>query len=897
MCEIWAKSNGVKLHEHLNHILKAFEYIKDKLGDEQKVKAVKFSICLHDLGKVLPSFQIDTLGNRNYEPFDVVNKMPHSLFSLFFIDKEELKNIIKDENYTNFILSAVAYHHWNDSFYEFLERKSEQLRRVIENIERYAKSLEKNLKEEIEQVQNQELRGYLNNLIKWNRRLATCVKRGVPISYVAKPPYSMDFEPLRDKPNKDWILIAGFLQRCDHFASWCETEDNSNNVEEKLKNIEIKNSNVNDVKQKIIQKIKEKKGAEVREENLWQMTKVRDVKDKNLILIAPTGFGKTEFAFLWGAGEKFIYTLPLRSAVNQIFNRAEDIFGEGKVGLLHSDADVYLLEKTGDIGDTVQLYELARNLSYPVIISTGDQFFPYALRPPGYEKIFALFSYARLVIDEVQAYDPKACAIVVEFIKWVHKMGGKFLLMTATLPEFVKKELESENNNFEKINIYEEYRDKLERFVKHKIKVKFIPGKIEAPNLPTDEIVKHAKQGKRVLVILNTVRMAQKVYECVKAEIKEDNEDNIEIYLLHSKYTLADRKKKEDKVTTKFKNPKEDNDNVGKILIATQVVEASLDIDADVLFTELCPLDALVQRMGRVLRRYGACEIMTDQEEPNKTVTDQGIPELEEPNVYVLVFKKGLESGQGNVYHKELLRLSLAWLWKQSEIDQGDLPDFQEKEEFFNEHFVDLIERTENNRKDEVFKIIYSEDSWINGLEDFEFKLSEYRKYELVDRFYKSLPEESSYLKAFYETLEILKAGYMSSRKSEAKRIFRDIHSIQVIPLRQGDGELNKEDIIRDAIKHSLKGYTYFKKEFISKYVINILKKDASKVEPAINLIRNIHEEKLREDLKKLIGRELSDDEVKKRIRKLERYLKGIYISENMIYDEEKGIIRNKNTS
>jgi len=92
----------------------------------------------------------------------------------------------------------------------------------------------------------------------------------------------------------------------------------------------------------------------------------------------------------------------------------------------------------------MRIYEFARQLSYPAIVSTGDQFFPYALRPPSYEKIFAKFSYSRLIIDEVQAYDPKAAAIVVKFIEHVVQMGGKFLLMTATIPLFIQKRLKEE---------------------------------------------------------------------------------------------------------------------------------------------------------------------------------------------------------------------------------------------------------------------------------------------------------------------------------------------------------------------------------------------------------------------------------------------------------------------
>ncbi len=858
---VWAKSDGVKLREHINHILQAFEKIASKLENENTKKAVKLSIYLHDLGKVLPSFQVAALGNKHYKPFDVVYEIPHSLFSLFFIDKEELKNIIQNEDYVNFILSAVAYHHWRDSFNEFLKRKSEKLRRAIEGTERYANELESNLREEMGQLQDQKI----ERLLRWDSNLASCAKRGVPLSQIAKPPYLMDFEPLREAPKKDWILISGFLQRCDHFASWCENEENPSDIEQRLERIEIENASHDYVKGKIIERI-ERRGGQTNENVPWQVRKIENTKDKNLILIAPTGFGKTELAFLWGAGEKFIYTLPLRSAGNQIFKRAGEIFGEDKVGLLHSDADIYLFEKTGDIGDTLKLYELAKNISYPVIVSTGDQFFPYALRPPGYEKIFALFSYARLVIDEVQAYDPRACAIVVEFIKWVHKMGGKFLLMTATLPEFVKKELKKTlGNNFEIINMYDEYSSIFQDVVKHKIKVEVINNsnekEIEASDFPINEIVGQAAQGKRVLVILNTVKMAQEVYKIIK-----NQSENIQVYLIHSRYTLEDRKNKEQQIETEFKNPKMDNDNVGKILIATQVVEASLDIDADVLFTELCPLDALVQRMGRVLRRYGASEI----------IAGQTVPEPEEPNVHVLVFKKGLESGNGRVYDKELLRLSLAWLWKQFRIDNRNQSRIDKNIDKNN--FPSL--------KGTNIEAFCNKDDWIENLQEFKLRVSECRKYELVYRFYKSLPKDGSYLKAFYNTLEILRAGYMSSKKSEAREIFRDIHSIQVIPLVR-DGESRKEEIIKDAIRHAVRGYTNFKREFISKYVVNVQESRYSgSVKPAISLIENLSEDELRNILEEVLQDQVQNDIV----RKLEKYLRGIYIKEDAGYNNDEGI-------
>lgn len=275
---------------------------------------------------------------------------------------------------------------------------------------------------------------------------------------------------------------------------------------------------------------------------------------------------------------------------------------------MHSDADIYLLDKNSDETGSIKLYELSKQLSYPVIISTGDQFFPYALRPPGFEKIFVSLSYSRIAVDEIQAYSPKACAIIAKFMEWVYKMGGKFLLMTATMPKFVmdylKDVIPDFYDNVNTINIYEEEKDAFSKLYKHKIKLNLIKIENEQFDIPDEiirEILQKANNNKRVLIILNTVGFAQSVYD--KLKNSADGQLKERIFLIHSRFTLKDRESKEfDYINNEFKNPK--TENIGKILVATQVVEASLDIDADFLYTEICPLDCLVQRMGRILRRY-----------------------------------------------------------------------------------------------------------------------------------------------------------------------------------------------------------------------------------------------------------------------------------------------------
>jgi CRISPR-associated endonuclease/helicase Cas3 len=830
MIEIWAKrpkdASIITLREHTKDLLDNLENLCEKmpesLGNISKndlFRLLKYTCFFHDLGKVSPSFQ-KLLGNTDY--YNKYNKyldtkIRHNILSLFFINKEKVKEICdSNEALYSTLLSAVAFHHWREDEKEYLLGLNEELKKTCEKLlqNNNAIKLEEILKEHFDGFS---IDGYdAKELIAFDKDLAEHIRKaGNLISAGIIPPYTLYFLPerLRLKETLEinlnlWIFLSGFLMRIDHFSSFCEKEAEIFEIEKEYPKL--------DLEAKLSEKFKE---------SFWQkevVNAIDDFKNQNIILIAPTGLGKTEFAFLWSEGEKFFYTLPLRVATNQIFERAcsyfnknmhndDDPFINGNVGLLHSDADLYIVDKwetsryTNWDGETPKIIEISKHFSLPVNISTGDQIFPSALKYPGYEKIYATLGYSKLIIDEVQAYDPRACAIIVKMIEDIVSLGGKFLLMTATLPNFVREELKNKEIQFTEVNLYEgEIRAseeqkkicKIEDITRHKLEL--IEKDIEED---IDEIIELACKGKRVLIVLNTVKKAISVH----GKIENSKYDGF-LGLLHSEMTLNERKRREKELEKEFGNPKPENEKSPKILVATQVVEASLDIDADYLFTEIAPVDSLVQRMGRVMRRIDLMSGKIKGKEIEFRYED--FYKNNEANIVIYCQKnkevknKIMESGRGKVYDAELIQKAYEILKGKREIKESE-------------------------------------------------------KQNLVANFYNEVKDQKSskYLQKFYETLRILDSGYISENKDEAHKLFREIYTISVVE------EEKIDEIIKKIEEAANITWLWFKKEIVAEYVINVnmWKFKDYQLEPLWNKIKN----------------RIKDETTRER---LERYFSGIYV-------------------
>ena len=494
-----------------------------------------------------------------------------------------------------------------------------------------------------------------------------------------------------DELYNEYCLMKGLLHRLDHCSSaWVEVED--------------------ETKEEIADFVEEfMKKQNFKENDLQQFAEKN--QDKNVIVIGSTGMGKTEGALLWSKNDKTFFTLPLRISINAIYDRIKDTIGYKHVGLLHSTALDYLDEKNEE--NEFNKIQQARNLYEKITTCTIDQIFPFVFKYRGYEKIYATLSYSKVVIDEIQAYSPEIVAVLLKGLQMINNLDGKFMVMTATLPRIYREKLQEMGIKFE-------YNEFIKDTKRHKFEI------IDKSINENIEEIKEKSKNKKVLIIVNTINKAIELYKALK------NDGVEKVNLLHSRFEQEDRSEKERNIK-EFSKQKDESG----IWITTQIVEASLDIDFDMLYTEMSTLDSLFQRFGRCYR--------SREYDGN------------EPNVKIYIKET---SGVGYIYDKEIYQKSIELLQEYSgqildektKIDLVDKlyskemlqdTDFYKK---FNEAFrvldntIDYDTSKKDAQKilrnidniDVIPKIIYDDN--LNLFEEYSIESDKKKKYELKRR-------------------------------------------------------------------------------------------------------------------------------------------------------------------
>lgn len=532
-----AKSDKTTIRQHNDELLKNSNLLRKRgyLNKQEDFwNLLNMAIEYHDYGKANKNFYAKISGNRNEEIL-----FHHLISPLFFLDNAQaLDRIAKF-----FVINGIVSHH--NRQYEFL--KSAGL---------FGNS---SLKSSLVKIED--------TLFKQFSNYQSLVNEYIDI-------LGLQSRLLSTQENlRKGILTTGLLIRLDHASS---------------AGLEVEEEPIRDDRTALFKKyIKDKPLRPFQEK----------FKDKdNICIVADTGLGKTGLSVLWSKRKKF-YVLPNRSSTNAMYDTLNDIYGNQRVGLLHSTSLYYMLDKNQAEEDeditVVKDYEKTRILAKPVTVCTADQLFTAAFKYPTYQKIYATLAYSDVVIDEIQGFSPQQIVPILHQIKDTKELGARYLIITATLPDKVAQEL-----NKIGVEVVTDDKNTIDSVKRHKVRIE--SGKKISEF--SEDIIAKFRQNKKVLAITNTVGAAQDLYKALRGLVTQDELERLN--LLHSRFIWDKRWEKESYIKEHCRQNESGDylDGRGFIWVSTQLVEASLDIDFDYLFTEIAPIDSLVQRMGRIWR-------------------------------------------------------------------------------------------------------------------------------------------------------------------------------------------------------------------------------------------------------------------------------------------------------
>lgn len=340
------------------------------------------------------------------------------------------------------------------------------------------------------------------------------------------------------------------------------------------------------------------------------------------LLFAPCGRGKTETSLIWALKaikkyrrNKIIFAMPTQITSNAMWKRFCELFGAENVGLFHGKSFIKLKgdkerEKEEEDDLTAEDLNEIRGENFkgnvffkPITVTTIDHLI-YSFVHGFSQADFALgnLQNAIVVFDEVHYYEKNpnqnksTLDHIATLLRVLEKMKIPNLLMSGTLPDFFVSDVKRINPAYEGPFIDNEGLS-FEPF-KLKIFKKSIVTKDGVNNELIREIAENYSKGLIQFIILNTIERSKLVYDALIAKLPQ-NEGNIKVVLHHSQFTHKDRADKERNILHMLKDEK----SRPFILVATQVIEISLDISCDVMYTELAPADALGQRGGRLNRK------------------------------------------------------------------------------------------------------------------------------------------------------------------------------------------------------------------------------------------------------------------------------------------------------
>jgi len=369
-----------------------------------------------------------------------------------------------------------------------------------------------------------------------------------------------------------------------------------------------------------------------------------------LLVEAPMGEGKTEAALYAHLelqrrlGHRGLYVaLPTKATGNAMFRRVLKFLRSQRgdtqldLQLLHGGAllnddfqqlkpgGIYDATKGGEVRASEWFTHKKRALLSEYGVGTVDQALLTIL--PVRHQFVRLWGLANRVVvfDEIHAYDAYTGTLLLHLLRWLLAMGSSVVLLSATLPPQIRRQLAElvgqkppeRKADYPRLSVYQPdaavrqigfAADPNRRLL---LRIHSVAAELSAIKDALDSTL---AGGGYALALTNTVQRAQNLYrdygdgELIRIggePIGKRLPDSTEIYLFHARFPADVRQRREDAVLKLFGPPDPEATAVRigrKILIATQVAEQSLDLDFDLIATDLAPIDLLLQRAGRLWR-------------------------------------------------------------------------------------------------------------------------------------------------------------------------------------------------------------------------------------------------------------------------------------------------------
>ena len=399
-----------------------------------------------------------------------------------------------------------------------------------------------------------------------------------------------------------------------------------------------------------------------------------------IVLEAPTGYGKTEVVFApyvaaqlsgYPLVDRLIHVTPIRSLLRALFLRylkyawhlqqtynlrllvgydhgdiwfrlPEIVLGVRRQGLTANTLHNFMARKLAEIrqlveraenGDKKSLLELRKLLghnymTFNINIATFDVFAYGLLSQRTYGDYMLLplnFASSSLVVfDEVHLLQDSymyTFTVAKEIISYLVDAGIPVVVMTATMPEALEKKFK--DGGFKVINASAKTPYPIDVETRWELKAeKLTLDSLKRLVREAEGSIKHWPPD--ILIVVNTVKKARELYQ--RLQHFSFDEEEYEVLLAHSMLTDKDRVERESLFEVLSKAKRANKSPKPLLAIATQVAECGLDYPFDIVITELAPIDALIQRIGRI-RREGKAYIigLTDYSPYEKDIIDASL--------------------------------------------------------------------------------------------------------------------------------------------------------------------------------------------------------------------------------------------------------------------------------